>query len=765
MLSANAWQVSFRYPSRPDQVVLENTNFLFAAGEMTFLVGRSGSGKSTISNLLMSYYEPDSGEITIDGNPIQTLDIQWLRNNITLVQQQSVLFNETLFKNIAFGSKNHETVSRDDVKRPLQAAYLQHAINELPKGLDTIVGIGGSALSGGQKQRVAIARAHLRDTPVLIIDEGTSALDYISRTMVMQSLRQWRKSKTTILITHDISQIEKNDFVYVMEEGCVVQEGFRHALEKAPGGAFEQLMQPEVTFPLMSPPVQRSSRLLDENLVSPLSTRTSVSSIDSMDIEYRPRQRFIPSIFGPPSDSVGSRRLSQGLVSPMSPAAFPMNRMSLMPPAFVRQEQKMSRPIELLKPLPTETSLTAKRASLGMGFRRLSAAAHRVSAIGPVQDKQKRDSEITMHLVDPASRRSSAISMRKTSIASGGIDKSKFDTETKGEVHRITPMKEILLTIWPTLTLQKRAVLICGFLCAAIHAVATPMFSWVFAKLLGTFFLPQSQRSKKALTWSLSVLAVAVSDSLASYYMHYLLEYCGQAWIDTLRVKALKRIVDQPREWFDRDQNRLTELTECLDRNAEEMRNLLGRFAAFVFVAIIMLTIAIVWSLILCWKLTLVGLASAPFMYAVTQAFETVSGSWEGKSNDAGAVASSIFTETFGQLRTVRSLTLEGYFHQKYAKETDKALNVGMKRSILSGFFFGISESGIIFITGKHAKLMIDFRSLSLALIFYYGAILASSQKFSVQDILTVFTMLLFSIANATNVIAFSRSFQIHIGD
>ena len=204
-----------------------------------------------------------------------------------------------------------------------------------------------------------------------------------------------------------------------------------------------------------------------------------------------------------------------------------------------------------------------------------------------------------------------------------------------------------------------------------------------------------------ALRWSLSVLGVAIGDAIVSYYMHYLLESCGQSWIDTLRVQALKRVLDQPREWFDGEKNGLTQLVESLDRNAEEMRNLLGRFAAFVFVALVMLIMAVVWSLILCWKLTLVGLATAPLMYAVAHGFETVSRKWEGESNDAGAISSSIFTETFGNVRTVRALTLEGYFHQKYLKATDAALSVGMKRSSISGLFFGISESGIIFITGQ----------------------------------------------------------------
>jgi len=190
-------------------------------------------------------------------------------------------------------------------------------------------------------------------------------------------------------------------------------------------------------------------------------------------------------------------------------------------------------------------------------------------------------------------------------------------------------------------------------------------------------------------------------DSSASYCMHYLLEYCGQAWIDTLRIQAMKRILDQPRAWFDRDKNDLARLTECLDRNAEEMRNLLGRFAGLVFVAVTMVVIAVTWSLVVSWKLTLVGLASGPFMYGVTRAFEAVSGKWEGRSNAAGEAANSIFTETFGNIRTVRALTLERYFQDKYLRATERARIVGLKRAAYSGFFFGLSDSGIIFVTGE----------------------------------------------------------------
>jgi ATP-binding cassette subfamily B (MDR/TAP) protein 1 len=130
------------------------------------------------------------------------------------------------------------------------------------------------------------------------------------------------------------------------------------------------------------------------------------------------------------------------------------------------------------------------------------------------------------------------------------------------------------------------------------------------------------------------------------------------------------------------------------------MRNLIGRFAGFVFVAAAMMSFGITWSIVVCWKLTIVGLAAAPFMYGITRGFEFVSGEWEKRSNDASEAACSIFAETFSNIRTVRALALEGYYRRKYAKATRDAFKVGMKRASYSGMFFGLTDSGIQFATG-----------------------------------------------------------------
>lgn len=154
------------------------------------------------------------------------LDTNWLRNNVTLVQQDSVLFNGTVSDNITICNERSSRVATIKVSECLTFSELEDIIQSLPRSIDTEVGKSGMNLSGGQRQRVALARARLRDTPVLVLDESTSALDEMGKICVMRNIRQWRKEKTIIIITHDLSQIRSGDFVYVLKDGKVITEDY-----------------------------------------------------------------------------------------------------------------------------------------------------------------------------------------------------------------------------------------------------------------------------------------------------------------------------------------------------------------------------------------------------------------------------------------------------------------------------------------------------------------------------------------------------------
>lgn len=644
----------------------------------------------------MRFYEPKSGDIILDGNHIQLLDVNWLRSNITLIQQHSTLFNETIFNNIAFGRQSHGRLRKDDLRSSIQTAQLRDTIDTLPQGLDTVVGVNGTGMSGGQSQRIDIARARLRDTPILILDEATSALDHKSKELVLEQIKRWRRGKTTIIITHDLSQIHDNEFVYVLEKGVVVQSGFRNFLEKAESGPFEISLQAGAHTPLSNRHEKNFCHSGDEILPE--------SSENALEPGMRGRS-LIPLDFAP-QPVWSQHRLSWSSITRPPLVAFPKDSMTSHPLASSLAEQNVGKLDDPHSGLPSE-----RLSHVSGSFERHPNFVRRMSQ---------------EHSGGSATDLGASMNERKMAIR---------------QPSRVASIRTILFTVWPNLKLRERVTLVCGFFFAGVHAAAIPTFSYIFSKLLSTFYISEN-RAQLALTWSLYVLAVAVVDCSASYMMHYLLEYCAQAWVDALRVKAMSRVLDQPRSWFDRTVNSRTKLIECLDRNAEEMRNLVGRFAGYVFVAMMITILAIVWSLILSWKLTLVAVACAPVLYALTRWFEAVNGEWESKSNEAGEVAGSAFAEAISNIRIVRSLTLEPHFRRKYTTATQQAFNVGLKKALLSGILFGFSDSAIVFVT---------------ALIFYYGAVLVGSGQYSIQNVITVLTMLLFSISTANAAIALSK--------
>ena len=223
------------YDGRP---VLRGLGFTAEAGRTTALVGPSGAGKSTVFNLLTRLVDPDSGSVTIGGVPVQRFDLATLRDQFSVVSQETGLFDETIRDNIALGREAPEAA----MDRAVTAAHVAEFANVLPAGLDTAAGPRGSALSGGQRQRVAIARAVLRDAPILLLDEATSALDSASERVVSAALRQLSAGRTTLVIAHRLSTVREADKIVVMDEGRVIEEG-DHASLMARNGAYARLVR------------------------------------------------------------------------------------------------------------------------------------------------------------------------------------------------------------------------------------------------------------------------------------------------------------------------------------------------------------------------------------------------------------------------------------------------------------------------------------------------------------------------------------------
>jgi len=420
----------------------------------------------------------------------------------------------------------------------------------------------------------------------------------------MKSIHRWRKGKTTIIITHDISQIKPENFVYVLENGRLAQLGVRSSLE-GKHGLFRSFLR-------------ASSRETDD------------------------RKDGLVDILFPDmaSDAYGRRGES-----------------TLETNGAQEDIVETTNGIEL-------TELARFQST---GPRKRSSSAGKPQLTEPEASLQR-----SLSLLESSKK------FRKV----GGMKPS---------------LCRIMDTVWPSLTLGYRVLLIFGFIAAMFHGLSTPLFSFFLARLLLSFFdatNPPSESRK----WSLLVLAIAALDGINSYIMHYLLESCGQAWIDHVRIRAFSRILCQPLTWF--DGNKVSSITEHLGKDAEEMRNLLGRFAGYVFVAAVMMVFGVAWSFLQSWELTLVGLAIAPVMYGITRGFSRVSGKWEEKANDATSLIGDIFEETVSNIRTVRALSLEEYFTGKFLRSTRAAVGIGIKRAVYGGIGFGLTDSTILFATG-----------------------------------------------------------------
>ncbi|MFA0414847.1 lipid A ABC transporter ATP-binding protein/permease MsbA [Vibrio renipiscarius] len=230
--------VTFTYADK-EKPALSNVSFTIPQGKTVALVGRSGSGKSTIASLFNRFYDVDSGSISLDNHDVRDYTLKNLRSHFALVSQNVHLFNDSIANNIAYAAT--EKYTREQIEHAARLAHAMDFIDKMPDGLDTVIGENGASLSGGQRQRIAIARALLRDAPVLILDEATSALDTESEKAIQAALDELQKDKTVLVIAHRLSTIEKADQILVVDEGEIVERGSHQELIALQDGAYSQL--------------------------------------------------------------------------------------------------------------------------------------------------------------------------------------------------------------------------------------------------------------------------------------------------------------------------------------------------------------------------------------------------------------------------------------------------------------------------------------------------------------------------------------------
>ncbi|KAK2023190.1 ABC transporter, partial [Colletotrichum zoysiae] len=698
-------QVSFAYPSQPHKMILDRSSFCFPAGETRFILGSSGSGKSTLGSLLVNLYEPLLGNILIDGRPLDVLDKEWLRKNITLVRQGSQLFDNTFFWNLVLD----QSVTADSVKAACDMSLLQSTILSLPCGVYTKIGPSGHGLSGGQTQRLALARARLRDSPVLILDEVTSGLDRGSTLLVMEATRAWRRGKTTIVITHDISKIEQDDYVYVMDRGRVVEEGIRGILSRDPHSRF-------AAFTACSDEKLDHQEEADtgRNLDSPLVGQSVHEVHQQVDVDegHRCLRR---TLFGAASFSANISKVDERhTTNGHRPDNLIFHHKSQGPPKTPIHTPEW----EAVQPDSTEPPWR--------------------QSIETVQTAGK--------IVQSARQNSTASRQRKLCALDCGMDKKvhpcKLEQKrTTGETPgcHVQSVWTVIMTVSPNLTRRNKLRLIVGLVFCSVAACCTPVFSFCFSQLLATFWAAGDQVTAGR-EWAFCLILVAVISGASAFLGRYLMEHVGQAWANALRLEAMKGVFRQPKSWFDDPNNSAGDIGECLDRHAEEMRNMVSRFIPIVTMIVVMATTSIIWAMYISWKLTIVALSSLPVIITASAGLSIVGTKWEAVCNEGAAETASVMHETLVNIHDIRAFTLERHFSERHARSVKSAYRLGIQRGLCLGPLFGLSQS-------------VDF--FVIALVGWYGIYLTVQEHgMSPNSLQQVANLLLFCIGQATALMA-----------
>lgn len=680
--------VNFSYPTQPSQQVLQDVSLTFPAGQTTFVIGKSGSGKSTIGQLLVKFYEPSAGRIILDGDDMSRVSPQSVRRAVTLVEQSSVLFAGSILDNLELVDR-HGQLSKKAVRNALAFAMLQSTVNDLPNGIDTIVGKAGASLSGGQCQRVALARARIRDTPILILDEATSALDQITRDLIMAAIREWRQGKTTVIITHEIRQLEAEDFAVIMHNGQVVQQGRRADMELMLGSPFQRLV---ASSQVQQAPAQHQAVQLAHPAYFTSSDERWTTAKD-----LYPSTRFLPSM-----------RLSMTLLS-----SLPNQALWSVSSSPFRQQHTHDRDSVGVIPRQDLTGPQCIRQSDA------SRCKDWLDLVGTAAKEQR--------LREGSGRRRAT----KDSDEQSAI-------ESKQSVVLDRTLKRILQQVWPNLTWKGRLCLLLGFYAGTVHAVCSPVFAYVLSKLLALYALPVDH-SQQSLTYSLAILAIAAGDGVHYYLCRFMFEKAAQNWVDSLRQQAMRRLIYQPRSFFDRSENNVFSITQDLDRSGEEMRNLLGRFVGLMYIAFIIVISSVIWAMTTQWKMVLFALATGPYILLVTYSYSKCSERMEAQADDAARKIATSFEDVFSCIRTVRALQTESHLETRFRSAMSAASRVGLRRALITGLLYGLSDSA---------------SSFSIAYVFYVGSRLVSDGA-AVLSIVQVFVVLVFAITNVVAILGF----------
>ncbi|CAI8496089.1 unnamed protein product [Hanseniaspora opuntiae] len=620
------------YNSRPNVNVLQNVSIDFLKDDFTYIVGKSGSGKSTIFNLLLKLYENSyQGNITLNGVDIKDIPTKWLLSQITLVEQSTHMFNDSIKNNILLGSDSESNYNENKLSQVLSICELNSVIETLPNGLDTIIGNellsetdnispkskdNGSqensrssvVLSGGQQQRVAIARALYRNSPVIIFDESLSSIDIKTKQKIFDNLKEFRKNRTTIVLTHDLSPIEDQNMVYLLKNGNLMEHGLKKDLINKPdsdSSLFKKLYELQTLY-------QKDAVLSnDAKNINSLSTRSS----------------------------------------------------------DVFEKEKLEENDELLLPETQRLSLYA--------YKRLSTLINHEK--DEMESNESVESEMKIEEIKSTER------LPMTSMSK--IFKSMYSTITMKKILFLGIAASIISGVSNPVFSWADSKLINANVLQGKH---TPSSTTTDTSKPIKSATPSDGYMVK---WCMIVIAIAAIDGISTFVKEFFLQYVAEYWIMDLRSLSVSKILNNDINWFSYAINKPSEISALLMNDLRDMRTLVSQFLTFVITIIFVAACGLIWSIVSGWKLSLVGLSLIPLYILTTVIYSLLLQNMENKYKSSIANLENKQYEILKNFKTIKILQLESYFYMKLSYCYNDLKNVGIKRTYGTGFGVAVFAS------------------------------------------------------------------------
>ncbi|TFY59934.1 hypothetical protein EVG20_g7612, partial [Dentipellis fragilis] len=791
--------VTFAYPSRPSAPVLREVSLYLPARETTFIVGGSGSGKSTVAQLLLRMYATQEGTVSLDDQDMAYLDPSWTRAHVGVVSQGCILFDGTVHENVAMGlaapgsTRSPEDATREEVIDACRVALMHEFVRDLPDGYDTPLGNGGANLSGGQKQRLAIARARLRDPTVLILDEATSALDATSRILVFEAIKRWRTNKTTIVITHDLSQITANDFVYVLKDGRVAEQGYRADLEKTTGGEFRAMMDvqnagdwsPESNEDPWSDEMQ-AERAREVEMVLEEQDRQRDEEKEWIEgeaaaLKHRSMVRPAPTLR---PLTVGNWMLDVVADLTRSRAASPTptdnNRISRFIPTeafgtalkhghedddanseeYEMEEGRARRPSTVAIGLPSLPMPAAARTTMTRRRSLQFSPTSPVFSTNTISSSTVFD-DVAFDEEKKALERSATMATHKRFYAG---ETSPKRVRTRWDTATLTPLKEVKVStpepaptaeinndekplpfislircIYPTI--PHKPLVLLGVLFSAGSGAMTPLFSFLLSRLLFEVSIGAHNIGTINMFGGI-VLAVAAADGLLMGLKYITMETAAMTWVTRVRSMCFSRILAQDKAWFDKTENSASRMVQVLVKDGDDARSLIATVLSQAVVVGTMLSVGLVWALVEGWQLTLLGFAIAP-VFAVTMAVQTnLVAKCEVRNKRAREQVAKEYYDTISNIRGIRQMGFESVFVGRFTDAVESALHSGVRGAFVEGCTHGVA-SGLIY--------------LAEALLFYVGAVLVANGTYTYLRMVQVLNLVVFTVSIGSQLMAFTN--------